>query len=88
MGVVEDLGDSLARDVLAAMEETGDERLFDKISKVLLDASPTMQEAFLTAYRVRVAEVRGRAFLQKALEAKRSGKEMPKAPASGDSGGH
>jgi hypothetical protein len=85
MGVVEDLGDSLARDVLAAMEETGDERLFDKISKVLLDASPTMQEAFLTAYRVRVAEARGREFLERVLAAKRSGKELPKLA---ETGGH
>ncbi|MES2144345.1 MAG: hypothetical protein V4516_08250 [Pseudomonadota bacterium] len=88
MGVVEDLGVSLARDVLAAMEEIGDDRLFDKVGKVLADASPTMQEAFMTAIRVRVAERRGRAFLERALEAKRTGKAMPKAPAGGDSGGH
>jgi hypothetical protein len=88
MGVIEDLGDSLARDVLAAMEEIGDDRLFDKVGKVLADASPTMQEAFMTAIRVRVAEKRGRAFLEKVLEAKRTGKELPKAPVSGDSGGH
>jgi hypothetical protein len=78
MGVVEDMGDQLARDVIAAMEELGDERLPDKVGKVLLDASPTMQEAFLTAYRVRVAEKRGRAFLDKMLKAKREGKEAPK----------
>jgi hypothetical protein len=80
MGVVEDMGDELARDVIAAMEELGDERLHDKVAKVLLDASPTMQEAFLTAYRVRVAEKRGRAFLDKVLAAKREGKEAPAGP--------
>ena len=88
MGVIEDMGDALARDVLAAMEEIGDDRLFDKIGKVLADASPTMQEAFMTSIRVRVAEKRGRAFLEKALEAKRTGAEAPKAPIGGDSGGH
>ena len=88
MGVIEDMGDALARDVLAAMEEIGDDRLFDKIGKVLADASPTMQEAFMTSIRVRVAEKRGRAFLEKALEAKRTGGEAPKAPIGGDSGGH
>ena len=56
MSVLDDMGDKLARDVIEAMEELGDERFFDKVSKVLLDASPTMQEAFLTAYRVRRAE--------------------------------
>ena len=87
MGVVEDMGDQLARDVIAAMKETGDERLQDKISKVLLDASPTMQEAFLTAYRVRVAEQRGRAYLEATLKAKREGGSGPAAPRMAD-GGH
>ena len=80
MGVIEDMGDQLARDVIAAMEETGDERLHEKISKVLLDASPTMQEAFLTAYRVRVAEQRGRRFLDAVLKAKREGAAAPAGP--------
>ena len=85
MSVLEDMGDQLARDVIAAMEELGDERFFDKVSKVLLDASPTMQEAFLTAYRVRVAEKRGRAFMEAALKAKREGRDGPKVHM--DSGG-
>lgn len=78
MSVLEDMGDALARDVLAAMEELGDERFYDKVSKILLDASPTMQEAFLTAFRVRVAEKRGRAFIEAALKAKREGREGPR----------
>jgi hypothetical protein len=86
MSVLEDMGDALARDVLAAMEELGDERFFDKVSKVLLDASPTMQEAFLTAFRVRVAEKRGRAFIDAALKAKREGRDGPKIHM--ESGGH
>lgn len=86
MSVLEDMGDALAREVIAAMEELGDERFFDKVSKVLLDASPTMQEAFLTAYRVRVAERRGRAFMEAALKAKREGRDGPKVHM--ESGGH
>ena len=86
MGVIEDMGDALARDVIAAMVELDDERLPDKIARVLLDASPTMQEAFLTAYRVRVAELRARAFIEAALKAKREGKAAPKVHL--DSGGH
>jgi hypothetical protein len=72
------MGDALALEVIAAMEELGDERFFDKVSKVLLDASPTMQEAFLTAYRVRVAERRGRAFIEASLKAKREGGSGPR----------
>ena len=78
MGVVEDMGDALARDVIAAMEELDDHRLPDKVSKVLLDASPTMQEAFLTAYRVRVAEKRGRSYIEACLKAHRSGGTAPR----------
>ena len=85
MSVLDDMGDALARDVLAAMVELDDEKLPDKMSKILLDASPTMQEAFLTAYRVRVAEVRGRKFLEAALKAKREGRDGPKVIM--DSGG-
>ena len=86
MSVLEDMGDALACDVIAAMEELGDERFYDKISKVLLDASPTMQEAFLTAYRVRMAERRGRAFIEAALKAKREGGTGPRVHL--ESGGH
>ena len=78
MSVLDDMGDALARDVISAMEELGDDRFFDKVSKVLLDASPTMQEAFLTAFRVRVAEKRGRAYIEAALKAKREGREGPR----------
>ncbi|MBP9950535.1 MAG: hypothetical protein KBF27_02130 [Cypionkella sp.] len=85
MSVLDDMGDALARDVLAAMVELDDEKLADKMSKILLDASPTMQEAFLTAYRVRVAEMRGRKFLEAALKAKREGRDGPKVIM--DSGG-
>ena len=87
MSVLDDMGDKLARDVIEAMEELGDERFFDKVSKVLLDASPTMQEAFLTAYRVRRAEQRGRAFIEAALKAKREGRDGPKIHME-SSGGH
>jgi len=87
MSVLEDMGDALALEVISAMEELGDERFFDKVSKVLLDASPTMQEAFLTAYRVRVAEKRGRAFIEASLKAKREGGSGPRVVLD-QGGGH
>jgi hypothetical protein len=86
MGVAEDLGDALARDVIAALDELGDDRFFDKIGKVLADSSPTMQEAFMTAVRVRLAERRGRAFLKQALDAKRGKGPAPVAPRDSGSG--
>jgi hypothetical protein len=71
MGVTEDLADALARDVLDAQDELGDDRFFEKVAKHLGDLSPTTQEAFMTAIRVRMAARRGRDFLDRALAAKR-----------------
>lgn len=85
MAMIEDLGDALARDVIDAMEEIGDERLFDKVAKVVADASPTLLEAYTTAYRVRIAERRARRFLEATLKSKREGTSAPVAPRGSDS---
>lgn len=86
MGVLQDLAEQLAKDVVDAMDETGDDRLHDKVGKVLLDASPTIQEAFMTAVRVIMAERKGRKFLEQTLAAKRAGTAAPAAPRGADSG--
>ncbi|OZA15241.1 MAG: hypothetical protein B7Y02_03945 [Rhodobacterales bacterium 17-64-5] len=85
MSVIEDLGDALARDVIAAAEELGDERFFDKVAKVVGDASPTLLESYTTAYRVRIAELRARKFVEASLKAKKSGGLAPVAPRGSDS---
>ena len=56
MGILQDLTEKLAQDVVDAMDEVGDDRLHEKVGKVLLDASPTTQEAYMTAVRVILAE--------------------------------
>jgi hypothetical protein len=71
MSTLQDMADKLADDVLAAESELDDDRFFEKVSAVLLAASPTFQEAYMTSIRVRLAERRGRDFLAKALAAKR-----------------
>lgn len=86
MSMIEDLCDQLARDVVAAMAETGDEKLMDKISKVLLDTSPTTQEVYLKAVRALIAERRAREFLNRTLKATREGTSAPDAPRGMDSG--
>ena len=75
-----DLTEKLAKDVVDAMDETGDDRLAEKVGKVLLDASPTTQEAFMTAIRVLLAERKARKFLEANLKAKREGGTAPQAP--------
>ncbi len=86
MSEVDDLAHALARDVIAALDELGDDRFYDKVGKVLADSSPTMQEAFMTAVRVRLAERRGRAFLEQALKARRGQGPAPKVPRGPDAG--
>lgn len=87
MGILQDLTEALARDTIKAMDETGDDRLHERVSKVLLDMSPTTQEAFMTAMRALLAERKGRAFLEQTLRAAREGKAAPAAPRGSD-GGH
>lgn len=87
MGILQDLTEALARDTMAAMDEFGDERLHERVAKVLLDMSPTTQEAFMTAMRALLAERKGRAYLEATIKAKRTGGTAPKAPFSAD-GGH
>lgn len=69
MSTAEDLADALARDTLEVMERTGDEGLPDEIANSLGASSPTTEEAFRTAMRVRLAECRAR----RLLESKRGG---------------
>lgn len=86
MAMIDDLCDQLARDVMAAMDETGDDKLMDKIGKVLLDASPTTHEIYLKAVRVLIAERRARDFLNRTLKAAREGGKAPDAPRVSDAG--
>jgi hypothetical protein len=88
MSVVEDLGDALAKSTLEAMEHIDDDRFYEKVGRVIESSSPTLLEAYLTAIRVRLAERRGRAFLEKALAAAKSGTAAPEAPADYSAGGH
>lgn len=87
MGILQDLTEKLATDTIKAMEEFGDERLHERVAKVLLDMSPTTQEAYMTAMRALLAERKGRAYLEQTIKAKRAGTAPPKAP-HGSDGGH
>ena len=87
MGILQDLTEALAKDTIKAMDEFGDERLHERVAKVLLDLSPTTQESYMTAMRALLAERKGRAYLEATIKAKRSGTAAPKAPMGSD-GGH
>jgi len=64
--IAEELADKLAKDVIEAAEALDDERLVEQIAQTIGASSPTTEELFRTAVRVRTAEARGR----RALEAR------------------
>lgn len=89
MATLQEMADQLAEDVLAAEAELEDDRFYEKVAKVIMAASPTFQEAYITSIRVRLAERRGREFLEKALAAKRGEiDEEPEAPVDFGGMGH
>jgi len=80
MGVAEDLGDVLAAATLDAMTELDNDRFFMEVARVVGASSPTLQEAFLTSIRIRMAAIRGTKFVEDTLRAKRAGIATPEAP--------
>jgi hypothetical protein len=92
MSVVDDLADKLARDTIKAMDALGDETLPDQVATVLGASSPSSEEIFRAAVRIRLAERRARNFLnehvQKALDARKRGEAIPQAIAPGTDNKH
>jgi hypothetical protein len=86
MALTDDLADELARETILAMEKIGNDRLYIDVSKVLGASSTTLQEAYLTSIRVRLAERRGRLFLEAAIIAAETGAAAPIAPRAPDTG--
>ena len=70
---IETLAGRLAEDTMAAMDETGDERLYVEVGDVLGAASQSLEEAFLLEIRVRLAERNARRFLDRRLAEARAG---------------
>ena len=66
------MANQLAEESLAVQKETGEDRLFMEVGDVLGASSQTLEEAFLTAIRTRMAEMKGRAFLAAKLKKHRS----------------
>ena len=64
-----EMANKLAEECLKVQEKTGEDRLFMQVGDVLGASSQTLEEAFLTAIRTRMAELKGRAFLAQKLRA-------------------
>ncbi len=70
--VIIEMANKLAEECLAVQTETGEDRLFMELGDVLGTSSQTLEEAFLTAIRTRMANDKGRTFLANKLKAHRS----------------
>ncbi len=75
MGIMEELADELAKEVVEAAERLGDLDLAKKVGQVIGSSSTTTEEAFLTAVRYRTALHRGRLFLHERLKNAAEGAE-------------
>ena len=78
MSKLEDIGDGLAKQALELVEKTGDEGIEKRIANEIGALSPTLQEAYSTAIRIRKAELRA----QKLLDKYKQGEEVPMAAIS------
>jgi len=70
--VVIEMANKLAEECLAVQNEIGEDRLFMEVGTVLGASSQTLEEAFLTAIRTRMANDKGRSFLAQKLKAHRA----------------
>ena len=64
MRVVEELADNLAKDAIELANKLGKYDVIYETAKVLVATSSTMEEAYMTSIRVRLAERRARRFLE------------------------
>lgn len=60
MGTIEKLGEKLAIDTLKVQDAIGEDRFYMEVAQVLGAASQSLEEAFLTEMRVRLAERKAR----------------------------
>ena len=58
MNIIEDIADELAVKALELELRSGDEAIIKKMGEVLASSSPTMEERFLTAVRIRRGQKR------------------------------
>lgn len=68
MQLTETLADEIAQEALAVATKLGDDSVIGRVAEAIGASSTTMEEAFLTAVRIRRAEARARALLVKLRE--------------------
>ena len=61
MALLDDVADELAKKVLKIVDATGDDDIIAEVKKTIGASSTTLEEAYMTAVRVRRAEARAMA---------------------------
>ena len=83
MGLTEEMADALADATMKAQNKLNEPYLYEEVAKIIGAGSTTLEEAYLTSMRVRIAEKRGRIFLEKRIKEliaeKRAKGELPPA---------
>ena len=69
---VQEMANRQAEECLSVQKQIGNDRLFTEVAQVIGASSQTLEEAFLTAVRTRMAEFAGRRFLKQKLEEHRA----------------
>ena len=75
MSIVDILAAKLAEDTMKAMDELGEERLYTEVGGILATSSQSLEEAYLTEVRVRMAERLARQFLINRVKTARAEKK-------------
>jgi hypothetical protein len=76
----EKIASDLADKTIAIMDKTGDDRLHFEVAKVLGASSQTLEEAYLTEVRVRMAGKAATRFLKERLDEIAKSDKAAKAP--------
>lgn len=69
MSTLDTLAAKLAEDTMQAMALTGEDRLYVQVGELLAASSQSLEEAFLTEVRVRLAEHSARKFIEAKIAA-------------------
>ena len=80
MSTLDRLAAQLAEDTLKVQDALEEDRIYMEVAQVLGAASQSLEEAFLTEIRVRLAERKAREFLTQRLEQAKSALEAQVPP--------
>ncbi len=86
MSSLDRIATELADDTMKIMDATGEDRLYMEVAAVLGASSQTLEEAYLTEMRIRLYEIKARAFLNGKIKQYEAKLRASETDAGGDAG--